>query len=85
MSKLLLALVALVVLAGCASTDPLTEQNLHRAWEVREEDKRIVLPDEEYNALPVDQRKFYLPKSKDDARAFERDQAYEYEKSKGGE
>ena len=76
------ALALAFVLPGCKSTDPLTEQNLHRAWDVREQDKRPVVSDEELEAMSDEQKALHLPESLDKARAFERDQAYRYEESK---
>lgn len=99
MRYFLLFLVALVFV-GCKSADPLMEQNLHRAWEVRDEDKRPVISDEDYKKVldaktlelvaagktEADAkaeaeefaRRLYLPQSLEDARKFERDQAFRY-------
>lgn len=73
-TMLVVVLAACLALPGCA-TDALTRENLKRAWVVREQDKRQVIPDALYAALPVSQRCYYMPQSLDDAAHFERDQA----------
>ena len=42
--------VVACLLQGCASSDPLTRQNLERAWQVWEEDRRPDLPEEKIKA-----------------------------------
>jgi thiol:disulfide interchange protein len=81
-TPVVLLLFAMLCLAGCTSVDKLSEQNLHRAWDVREQDKRPVVDDDIFNTMSPEQQAFHLPQSLDDARAFERDQAYKYEDSK---
>lgn len=67
-------LIACFLTTGCAG-NALARENLERAWTVREQDKRVVIPDATYNAMPVEQRRFFLPQSLDDAAHFERDNA----------
>lgn len=42
--------VLALMLPGCKSADPLTRQNLERAWQVWEEDRRADLPEDKIKA-----------------------------------
>lgn len=68
-------LLSLCLFVTSCASNALARENLKRAWEVREQDKRPVLPDAIYMALPPAQRFYFLPQSLDDAAHFERDQA----------
>lgn len=45
-----LSILLVLIVTGCKSADPLTRQNLERAWQVWEEDRRPDLPEEKIKA-----------------------------------
>lgn len=73
-----LCVFVLCLFAGCKSADPIMDQNLRRAWTVRDEDKRRVVSDEEYKAMSEEQKKNAIPQSLEDARIFEKENAFKY-------
>lgn len=48
------------VASACTSYDALTYQNMERAWEVRDQDKRPVISDEQYENLRQEKVKEYM-------------------------
>lgn len=67
-------LTATVVVTGCGSIPADVARGGDHAWEVWEQDKRPTLPDAEYDALPAEKQKFYMPQTKEAARLWEREQ-----------
>lgn len=45
-----LSILLVLIVTGCKSSDPLTRQNLERAWQVWEEDRRPDLPEDKIKA-----------------------------------
>jgi protein-S-isoprenylcysteine O-methyltransferase Ste14 len=75
-------LLGVLLLAGCAGRDLLSERELEQAWQAREEDKRKVVSDEAYKNMTPEQRENVIPQSLDDARHLERDKAVNRQKGK---
>lgn len=70
----LLWAAAALLLLGCADKS-LYRQAAESGWQRWQEDRRPVLPDDEYKALPQDQKHLYIPQGVIDAREFERREA----------
>lgn len=66
-----------LLLSGCA-TDPVVRNGVQRMDRLYEQDRRPVLEDAVYMALPEGQRKYFLPRSLYDAGRFERSEILKY-------
>lgn len=66
--------VVALLLPGCADK-ALYRQAAQSGWDAWYMDRREVVEDDIYNAMPDDKKVNYLPRSLADAREFERDNA----------
>lgn len=68
---------ATLLLSGC-STDPVMRNAVQRMDQLYEQDRRPVIDDAVYMALPETQRRYFLPRSLYDAGRFERGEILKY-------
>jgi hypothetical protein len=68
MRNLLLIILAVVALAGCTTAPEQVKDDMEFAYKAWEEDKRPTLGNDDYAALTEEQRKPYMPESRDRAR-----------------